>query len=228
MELKKCKSGHYYDASVYSECPTCQNANREGMRTMGFDGGTEKFGATMPLGGMGDSGATMPVGGGMGDSGATMPVGCSGTMDFRTAPVSGGSTMPFTNASPAGRDEGKTIAVVSKQMGIDPVVGWLVSINGPEKGRDYQIHSDNNFIGRGEKNDICVRGDETISRERHAIIAYDVRAKKFYFAPGEGRSISRVNDEPVLGMREIQAYDEIEIGCTKLVFIPLCGERFEW
>lgn len=26
MNLKRCANGHYYDASVYSECPRCNKA----------------------------------------------------------------------------------------------------------------------------------------------------------------------------------------------------------
>lgn len=233
MELKKCPEGHYYDASKYSECPTCQE-QRGGVG-----------GHTMPLGSEGKtapvSGATMgefarPYGSG------TAAGGYGETQGFgETAPLSGGfgatggipagmATAPVTGATGSYRssDEGQTIAVVHQKLGIDPVVGWLVSVSGSEKGRDYRIHSDNNFIGRGEKMDICIRGDETISRVNHAVVAYDTRERLFYFAPGEGRSINRVNGKAVLGMIELHAYDEIEIGCTKLLFIPLCGERFEW
>ena len=32
----------------------------------------------------------------------------------------------------------------------DPVVEWLVCIDGPEKGRDYRIRSGNNYIGRSQ------------------------------------------------------------------------------
>lgn len=218
MELKKCSAGHYYDGSIYSECPTCRNAQNR----MGTPGGAgQGMNPTMPLSGGGsDYGRTMPLNGGM----ETQPV----TDDFRTAPVSGGATMPLSGTTSVNREEGRTIGVVPQQMGMDPVTGWLVSISGSEKGRDYRIHSDNNFIGRGEKMDICIRGDETISRERHAVIAYDTREKIFYFAPGEGRSINRVNGKAVLGMVTLNPYDVIEIGCTKFLFIPLCGERFEW
>ena len=27
---------------------------------------------------------------------------------------------------------------------------------------------------------------------------------------------------------ELHAYDELTIGKTKLLFVPLCGERFDW
>jgi pSer/pThr/pTyr-binding forkhead associated (FHA) protein len=120
------------------------------------------------------------------------------------------------------------VALIKQEIGIDPVVGWLVCIDGKEKGRDYRIHSDNNFIGRSEKMDICIRGDETISRENHAVISFDSRDKVYYFSPGDGRSIVRLNDKAIFSTSQLQANDTIEIGKTKLMFIPLCGERFEW
>jgi hypothetical protein len=76
--------------------------------------------------------------------------------------------------------------------------------------------------------DICIRGDDTISRENHAVITYDIRDKVFYFSPGDGRSIVRLNDKPVLAAMEIKAHDIVEIGRTKLLFLPLCSEKFEW
>ncbi|MEY4718907.1 MAG: hypothetical protein RL563_1525, partial [Pseudomonadota bacterium] len=46
-------------------------------------------------------------------------------------------------------DVGVTVAMVRKTMGFDPVVGWLVCVQGPERGRDYRIRSERNGIGRG-------------------------------------------------------------------------------
>ncbi len=247
MELKKCPEGHYYDASLYSECPTCKEIQNGGGNAgaaagsghtlpLGFDpgasqgyGGTQAgYGATAPVsgatagyGGTAGYGATSPVYSGA--YGATAPVG-------GTAPVTGGYTAPLTGGTvgTGPSDEGQTIAVIHQQLGIDPVVGWLVAVSGSERGRDYRIHSDNNYIGRSEKMDICIRGDDTISRVNHAVIAYDTRERLFYFAPGEGRSINRINGKATLGMVELHPYDELEIGTTKLMFIPFCGERFEW
>lgn len=125
-------------------------------------------------------------------------------------------------------DSGKTVPVIKKQMGIDPVVGWLVCKAGAEKGRDYKIHSENNYIGRSEHMDICIHGDDTISRENHAVITFDDDQGDFYFTPGSGRSIVRLNGKALLMTTELKAYDEIEIGTTQLVFIPLCGPQFKW
>jgi hypothetical protein len=164
-------------------------------------------------------GAAMPF-----DTGRTMPMGPEASSDI-------GKTMPLTGMTPLPSipdDAGKTVALIKEELGIDPVVGWLVNLEGKEKGRDYRIHTDNNYIGRSEKMDICIGGDETISRENHATISYDARDKSFYFSPGDGRSIVRLNDKALFATAELFAHDILEIGKTKLVFVPLCGEKFEW
>jgi len=110
----------------------------------------------------------------------------------------------------------------------DPVVGWLVCIHGPETGKDYKIHSGNNTIGRSPDMDICISGDETISRERHAVVTFDPLSNSFHFGPGEGRSLAYVNDKTVFGTAQLQPYDEIVLGKTKVLFVPFCGDTFIW
>lgn len=206
MEMRKCPNGHYYDASMYSECPYCDNMTSggatmplEGMTLAGSSDGLK----TMPLAGSGMTGATMPL-----DSGKTMALG-----------------QAFSKADP---DEGRTVALIKEEKGIDPVVGWFVCIEGSEKGRDYRIHSDNNHIGRSDSMDICIRGDETISRENHATVSFDSMDGTFYFSPGEGRAIARMNGKAIFQTQELKPYDRVTIGKTELVFIPLCGESFHW
>jgi hypothetical protein len=76
--------------------------------------------------------------------------------------------------------------------------------------------------------DICIRGDDTISRENHGIISYDGKDNIYYFSPGEGRSIVRMNGKALFATAELTAYDTVELGNTKLMFVPLCGEGFSW
>lgn len=207
MEMRKCENGHYYDASVNMSCPYC------GMVTSG---------ATMPLGQdvQGDGGKTLPLNA-MEGQGSTMPLD-NGIKSSLTA------SMAYGYSGTVDEDDGRTVAIIKKNMGIDPVVGWLVCVNGEEKGRDYRIHADNNFIGRSERMDICIRGDETISRENHAIISYDMVEKIYYFSPGDGRSIVRYNGKAIFQTTEIKSHDHIVIGKTELVFVPFCTEDFTW
>jgi pSer/pThr/pTyr-binding forkhead associated (FHA) protein len=157
-------------------------------------------------------GSTTPV---FGDVGKTQPV-------YDAAP-----TPTPTSTGGSASDMGKTVPLIREKIGIDPVVGWLVCVEGNDKGKDFRIHADNNFLGRSEGMDISIN-DETISRENHSIISYDSRNKNFYIVFSGGRSLSLLNGEPVYSTIQLKPYDLIEVGDTKLRFIPFCGENFNW
>lgn len=155
--------------------------------------------------------------------------------DEKTVPlgfVSAASQSKAVVTPPGGYDkmeeDDRTVAIIRHDIGIDPVVGWLVCTEGKEKGRDFRIHADNNFIGRSEKMDICVPWDDTISRENHAMISYDGLDRTYYFSPGDGRGIVRLNGMALFQTAQLKAYDEIIVGMTGFLFIPLCGEKFDW
>ena len=109
---------------------------------------------------------------------------------------------------------------------IRPIAGWLVSIDGPTKGRDYRICEENNFVGRNKTNDICLEMDESISREKHSIISFDCRTKKCYYTPGTSRNLDRVNGEIVFSTIELKTKDVLEIGRSRFVFVELRSETF--
>ncbi|HKV39740.1 MAG TPA: FHA domain-containing protein, partial [Blastocatellia bacterium] len=111
---------------------------------------------------------------------------------------------------------------------IDPVVGWLVCIKGPDLGRDYRIRAERNFIGRSDEMDICIASDASISRERHAVVTYNPTKNSFRLAPGESRGMVCLNEEEVETPVPLSAYDRIQLGESELIFIPFCGESFKW
>ena len=124
-------------------------------------------------------------------------------------------------------DETSPVSMDGKE-GFTPVVGWLVCVDGPAEGMDYRIRAGYNYIGRDESVDVCILGDNNISRGRHAMIAYDPQDKVYFFGPADGKSIVRKNNRMVMGPTELTAYDVLQIGSTKLMFVPLCGEHFNW
>lgn len=208
MEMKRCERGHYYDAAMHVACPYCNNVrNTETTVAMGvpapsgsFSGGSNNYGSNI------EKTVAMGV--------ANPAVASNG--DLSSQPVH------------VNNDGEKTVAMFKTTQGVDPVVGWLVRMNGKERGLDYRIHSDNNFIGRSDKMDICIKGDDTISRENQAILTYDPTEKKFYFSAGEGRSVVRLNGKAILQTVELNIYDKVTIGKTELLFVPLCGDNFAW
>jgi len=127
-----------------------------------------------------------------------------------------------------GLEEGRTVAVDMKKVGIDPVVAWLVCIKGPSRGRDYRVRSGRNGIGRSEAMDVQISGDDTVSRENHAFLVYEPRKRIFSIRPGDGRGLVYLNGDEVTQATDISAYDKIEMGETQLLFVPLCGEKFNW
>lgn len=139
-------------------------------------------------------------------------------------------TVSIGQARPAAgkREPDATVGLMRKQMGIDPVVGWLVCIKGAEKGRDYRIRSERNFIGRDPKMDICIDGDDAISRDNHAVISFNPKKNTYLLSPGASKGIIYLNEEEVAISAELKAYDMIGMGETMLLFIPFCGEDFSW
>ena len=61
----------------------------------------------------------------------TLPISRNNDVENKTAPR-------VSNANKENQ-ENKTIGIYHKEIGIDPVVGWLVCIEGPDRGRDYRL-----------------------------------------------------------------------------------------
>lgn len=126
------------------------------------------------------------------------------------------------------KDIGKTVAVFQKNFSREPVAGWLVCIEGVERGKDYRVTAKNNSIGRSEMMDICIKGDRTVSRENHARIAYDGKHNNFYLIPADSVNSIYINDEPIYAPTQLKKGDIIELGESKFVFVPFCDDAFNW
>ena len=238
MAQIECGRGHLYDPDKYPTCPYCGGQRitvASAVRTAPLGGRSVTAPQrTAPLS------VTAPQ--------KTAPL--SVTAPQKTAPLSGVSvtapqkTMPprgygvpqpdpSPTAPPPGfgisvTAAGKTVGMMQSQMGFDPVVGWLACVAGPSRGKSYTIRGGVNAIGRSERMDIVITGDLKISSENHAKISYSEKHNRFNLLPGEGRNIVYLNDEEVFTPMPLAAYDLIDFGETKLLFIPLCGERFTW
>ena len=223
MEIVRCSKGHFYDSEENATCPMCaaeaaRNKNPIGnnvlpdgiIGTSYFDDGNTPS-PTLPVD---------PNGGRVQPYQTTVNAGLQDTQSNDNGGMGAfPKTMPLTPPTFLS-EEGATT--------FDPVVGWLVCIEGATKGTDYRIHSQNNYIGRSARMDISIPEDSHISAENSAIIAYDNEDRTFYFGPCSGRNIVRVNGKPALSVEKIEAYDVLTVGTTKLLFVPLCGDRFDW
>ena len=246
MAQIECGRGHLYDPDKNPTCPYCSGGQKITVASAG---------RTAPIGrSVLSPSRTAPVGGTpVTAAQKTAPLsGVSVTAPQKTAPLSGISvTAPQKTMPPRGfgapppepvqtapppppgmgvsvAAAGKTVGMMQSQMGFDPVVGWLACVAGPSRGKSYTIRGGVNSIGRSERMDIVITGDLKISAENHAKISYSDKHNRFNLLPGEGRNIVYLNDEEVFTPMPLHAYDLIDFGETKLLFVPLCGETFTW
>ena len=242
MAQIECGRGHLYDPEKYPTCPYCKNNQQITVAAAGRTAPIRvtDTSRTAPLSGTPVTAAqkTAPLTPQPAPAapGGAIPV----TADSKTMPPRGYApaapapaeapepTAPPKFHGPSVLDAGKTVGMMQEQMGFDPVVGWLACVEGPSRGKSYTIRGGINSIGRGDRMDITITGDRTISMENHARISYSDRNNRFNLLPGDGRNIVYLNGEEVFSATPLQAYDLIDFGETKLLFVPLCGERFTW
>ena len=120
--------------------------------------------------------------------------------------------------------------VVRSNFHQDPVVAWLVVIGGPGLGAYRPVFEGNNTVGRTSSQRIPIDfGDETISAEEQAYIRYDSADRKYLFVPNLAKTnVVQINDSKPTAAVELAAMDVITMGHTQLVFVPFCGEEFDW
>lgn len=203
MEIKmiECPNGHYYNAAVHASCPECAKT--------GAGAAEGNFPKTTPPGV--DAPVHVPAQGAA--MGHTMPV---NNRDY----AAGGPATPFgVPTAPGGN--------LAADSQLEPVVGWLVCVDGPLRGVDFRIHDGYNYIGR-EEGDIHIHGDNQISRQKHAVISFYAKRQSFHVGPADGRNIIELNGEPVFSPMEMKSFDILTVGSTKLMLVALCGENFSW
>lgn len=125
-------------------------------------------------------------------------------------------------------DDPVTVGIFGTADEPRPVVGWLVCIKGSMYGQSFPLHTGKNFVGRGSDMDVIIRGDQSVSRDKHAIILYEPRKREFIAQAGESRELFYLNDEVVLSMNPLKIHDVLTIGRTDLMFIPFCGKEISW
>lgn len=232
MNLKRCENGHFYDAEKFQVCPHCAAIGGENNATASFggqaSGDMEPFTVPIRQPGMGNM---QPIPGsmqsGMGNMqqgiGNAQPTQFSENMSLKAAV---GQAMAGSQGLQ--EDDGRTISIYQTKIGIEPVTGWLVCVEGAAFGESFQLKSGRNFIGRAQSMDIVIAGDNSISREKHAIILYEPKKREFIAQAGESRELFYLNDEVVLNPVRLKQHDIVTVGNTKLMFFPCCSEKFSW
>jgi hypothetical protein len=144
------------------------------------------------------------------------------------------TTRVLRAAAPKDADRTKLVRgksqVVRGEFEQDPVVGWLVVVGGPGLGSYRPIYEGNNAMGRASHQRIPIDfGDDAISSEEQAFIRYDSADRSFLFVPNLSKTnVVSLNDKRPTAATPLSAMDVITIGRTQLVFVPFCGQDFDW
>ncbi len=207
MNLKRCENGHFYDTDKFQSCPHCAAVGGDSRQTVPASQANVE---TEPV--------TVPI--------KTPPIAESQESQGFSLKAAVGQAM--ADSAVTQEDDGKTVSLYQTKMGMEPVTGWLVCIEGPAFGESFQLKSGRNFIGRSPNMDVVLPGDSSISREKHAIILYEPKKREFIAQAGESRELFYLNDEVVLNPVRLKQYDILTIGNTRLMLFPCCGEKFSW
>ena len=200
MNLTRCPQGHFYDADTNASCPHCAQGNTQQSTVSVVKSATEDS-VTKPLASAGS------------------------TLSNMVSDVQNNSQA--VNATPAD-DDSKTISYNQAKLGSEPVVGWLVCVEGEHLGEDFRLKTGKNFIGRASNMDAALTKDKSVSRDKHAIVLYEPKSHIFLVQPGEARELCYLNDQVVLAAQEIKRNDVITVGESKLMFFPCCDGTFNW
>lgn len=106
------------------------------------------------------------------------------------------------------------------------VVGWLVCVEGPERGRDYRLHAGRNFVGYSLRSDV-VTEDIEIAAEKHFSVIYDEKKNQFSIASGEG-TLTWLNGNLLVGVKPLTEDAYICAGKSKFAFRSFCREEVKW
>jgi len=206
-KMIRCPEGHFYDPAKHNACPWCA--------LPADSGGEDK--KTRPVR-LDPAPAPPPLPGGGGAAVVPPPIPVPSPAPA-PAPPGPGKTVRYRGAGVAAETE-------SDDKG--PVVGWLVCVEGPDRGRDFRLHPEKNTIGRSPTMDVIIKNDNSVSREKHGVVIFDPKRLSFWILPGEASGLVYLNGEVVYSPTQMNQDDVLEIGKTKLVLVPFNNEKYNW
>lgn len=229
MNMKRCSKGHFYDGDQYKTCPHCAS-----QEAPGEPGVTRPITQGIPTPGPHPNPAPVnmvrcPNGHYYDASIYSKCPHCTGiTEQIKVCEVCGKSydAKKYTSCphcQKKGNDSPPTVALFQKN-----VVGWLVAVKGPHKGKDFRLQTGRNFIGRDDMMDVCLRYDNAVSRNKHAVLLYEPKGCTFFITPGESHELAYLNGEVLLDAKPLKSGDILTLGRSDLMFVPFCRPDFNW
>ena len=258
MKLIKCPNNHYYDSDRFSTCPHCQAAGDGAPVTVALNSNGKPNDATTPMYATSPSynsnlpSDDMPTAGGPSRMGVPAPADPGATVkDDPTSSLVGAVSQVIqpintgTGKTTVPDDDGKTISLYQTLVSnsndkdtlpgqsipaktTEPVVGFLICIDGKDFGRAFPLKTGRNFIGRDASMDVCLSGEMSVSKDRHAIVVYEPKKNLFLVMSGESKGLVYKNGDVVLVPETLEKNDVLQVGSVSLMLLPFCDDKFSW
>lgn len=167
MNIRRCAYGHFYDGDEHGDaCPFCaqvKGAQAEKNPEASADDGAQAEGRreTERVAAAEAEPESSPAS-------EPTPAAEPDPEPEPTVKLEPASFSPSPAAAPAPAPEPN-----GAPLDPDLVVGWLVCVSGPARGRSYELHTGRNFIGRAAIMDVALPEDTAVARERQASVIFD-------------------------------------------------------
>ncbi|HSP34432.1 MAG TPA: FHA domain-containing protein [Thermoanaerobaculia bacterium] len=202
MADKRCENGHFID-EAWDICPYCP-----------AESGEQEIPVVRPSRAAASAPAPEPV----------RPLTAVPQPRREAVLPSPAPVPPAVTAAPIER----TVAVM--KPGAEPVrryvVGWLVGLNGPNRGESFPVRIGRNVLGRDRRSDIVLTDDQASSH--HADLVFRPEERRFILMDHNSTNGTYVNETEIEPRRDLAGNDVIRIGLQKFLFMPLIREGFYW
>lgn len=197
MNVTRCGKGHFFDADVNSACPYCNKSGGVPDK-MGISNSDADYSNALTM----------------------MEISSDRELGKQL-------TQMYAEENNSAADNEKTIGLSFSTDGINPVVGWLVCEDGPERGRSYVLYTGRNFIGRSHKSDVSVYDDKMISRENHCSIIYEPTECVFYIVPSNSTT-TMYHGQILRDAKLMENEETFTIGSSTFRMIAYCKKGRSW
>ncbi len=209
--IERCPNGHFYDRDVNETCPYCNPDASINLDRSVRTGAVEEV-SSEPIFDPG----RIP----------TLPVDDEKT-NKKMEDYADKTTWVDRGIA---RGKGKSSDAAETVDTHKVVTGWLAAIEGPYRGKSFEIYVGYTKIGRAPGNDIILSEDSSIS-SRHANTHYSVKKNQFHLQCADSPTNSvEVDGVELLSNEkaELHPYSRVELGNSVFLFIPFCSDVFRW
>ena len=108
----------------------------------------------------------------------------------------------------------------------DMLAGWLVCVDGPQRGQDFRLFAGHNAVQVGAAGDLTVI--PTAARGPGMVARVSCGEGAQPLSPGDSAWTFTLEELGQASARSLAPFQRLRLGGSTLVFVQLCGVEFGW